>query len=182
MSRIFFQTNKPRPIHQRGVSIIELIIYASLLAVLTIGAVDLIISAYAVVAKARLQQTINTEGELSMQRLLREIRNAYDLDASNSVFDATPGALRVRTYAATGGNATTTADFRVTSGLLHLNKATTSIDLTSSSITIASLIFRNLNATSTPKAVKIELLLTATSPRFSITSPFYGSATLRGSY
>lgn len=166
----------------RGVGLIELVIYVALFAMLTIGAIDLITNAYAIMAKVRLQRIINTEGELAMQRMIREIRGAYDIDSSNSIFNADPGALRLKTYTDGAGISTTTADLRITNGLLHFTKATTSIDLTSSDVSISRLMFRTINATSTPKGVKIEFTLTATSSRFTITSPFYGSASLRGSY
>lgn len=165
-----------------GAGLLELIIYVALLAALIIGALDLMINASTVIAKARLQRTINTEGELAMQRIIREIRGAYDVDASNSSFDTHPGTLRLRTYAGASGSATTTADIRIISGLLHLTKATTSVDLITPNVSVSNLIFRNLNPTTTPKAVKIEMTLTGTSSRFTVTSPFYGTAILRGSY
>lgn len=161
---------------------IELMIYVALLAMLTIGAIDLITNAYTLMAKARLQRTINTEGELAMQRMIREIRGAYDIDLPNSIFNVHPSALRLQTYSDASGVATTTADFRIMGGLLHFTKATTSIDLTSSNASVANLVFRTINPTTTPKGIKIEFTLIATSSRFTITSPFYGSAMVRGSY
>lgn len=165
----------------KGIGLLELVIYVALLAILTVGAVNAIIAAYTVMTRARLERAVNTEGELAMQRIIREIRNAYDIDTGNSIFNAHPGALRLLTYADAAGSIETTADIRVTSNLLHLNKATTSVDLTSAT-SIDSLVFRNLNPTTTPKAVRVELMLTASSSRFMIERSFYGTATLRGSY
>lgn len=165
-----------------GTGIIELMVYMALLSVLSIGAIDLVLQAYTTMTKARLQRTVTGEGELAMQRMTREIRNAYDIDTPYSTFDASPGALRLRTYSDAAGSATTTADFRIISDVLHMNRATTSVDLTSSNVSITNLVFRNIHSTTTPKAVRIEMTLTASSSRFSITSPFYVTATLRGSY
>lgn len=167
---------------KRGTSVIELIVYGALFALVSIGAIDLIRQSYTVMAKVRLQREINTEGELSMQRMMREVRLASDIIMASSTLYASPGTLKLQTYADDGSGATTTAYFYLSSGVLTLAKATSSIALTSSHSTIDNLVFRLITASTTSKAIKIEMRLIATTSAFSIVNNFYGTAIFRGSY
>lgn len=167
---------------KRGTSIIELIVYGALFALVSISAIDLIKQSYIVMTKVRLQQKINTEGELSMQRMMREVRLASDIIMASSTLNASPGALKLQTYADDGSGATTTAYMHLSSGILMLTKATSSIALTSPALTVDNLVFRLITASTTSKAIKIEMRLMATTSAFSISNNFYGTAIFRGSY
>ncbi len=160
---------------------IELIVYAALFALVSVAAVDLIADAYAIAGKVRLQRKINTQADLAMQRMIREIRAASAINEASSALNSTPGALNLTTFSDADGTSTTTADFRVIGGNLRFSKATTTIDLTNG-ISIDRLLFRVIENGAISRNVRVELRLTATTSRYSITNDFYGTAILRGSY
>jgi type II secretory pathway pseudopilin PulG len=166
----------------KGYSLLEVIIYVAIFAFLSVGAVDFIGDAYGVMAKVSLQRKVNAEGELVMQRLLRETREAYDVRTASTTWNAHPGKLSLYTFLNPTGTATTTADFYISSGVLRLTKGTSTIDITSDDISVSNLIFRSIQSATTSRAVKIELQITGSTRATTITNNFYGTALLRGSY
>lgn len=166
---------------KKGFSLIEVIIYTAILAIIFI----LVVNSLSIVIKAfnqgRLAIKINNSTETAMERMIREIRFANDIDAS-SVLDSHPGHLVLNTFEL-GTENPTTAEFYIDSGKLMIKEgAASAIQLTSSDLTVTNLVFRQITASSTSEAVKIEMTIQGASGNYQKTEDFYNTVILRGNY
>lgn len=158
-------------------TLIEVIIYTAILAIIFI----LIVNSLSIVIKAfnqgRVAIKINNSAETAMERMTREIRFAYDIDASSTL-----DHLVLNTYVL-GTENPTTAEFYLDSGKLMVKERVLPAgQLTSSDLTVTNLIFRQITASSTSKAIKIEMTIRGSSGNYQKTENFYNTAILRESY
>lgn len=166
--------------HKRaGYTLVEALIYIAILVAIIAVLVSGLVVVVQSITRVRVARNLADTGGASMERLIREIRQATSIDDGNSIFNQTPGRLKLNTIDQ-AGNATT-VDFTVSGNQLLVQVGVGSIDnLTSGQIQVSSLIFRKL-ATTTASGVRVEL--TVTDDRLP-GSPinFYSTAILRGSY
>lgn len=165
-----------------GFTLIEIIIYTAILALIF----ALVVNSLAVVIKAfnqgRLAIKINNSAEVAMDRMVREIRAAYDIDA-NSELDSHPGRLILITDSLIIPGSTTTLEFYLDLGRIMVEEEGDFVEaLTSSDLTVTNLIFRQITAPSMSKAVKIEMEIQGSSGNYQKTENFYNTAILRKSY
>lgn len=172
------QISSPR--RQRGYTLIELLAYIAVLAffsaVLVSGTIVLIQS----FARVRAVRNLSDAGGLALERMVREIRQAQSVDDAGSIFNQTPGRLKLNTTTAAGDP--TTVEFAVGGDDLTLKLDDgAAVELLSGQAAVSSLIFRKL-ATSTALAVKIEASFT--DDRLPAMAPvsFDTTVVLRGSY
>lgn len=161
---------------QSGYSLLELLIYVALFSALSVLLVKSLITSLNVYAAAQSYRRVQAEGELAMERIVREIRSATSITTASSTFDSSPGTLVLVGTDSAGASRTVT--FSVVSNQLQINDNGTVGTLTSSTISISSLIFRRIT-TSYSSAVKVELTL-ATSVGRSVSASFYDTVILRG--
>lgn len=165
---------------QKGFSLIEMIIYAAILSILTIVTINAAFGTVRSFAEFRVARDLNSSAASLMERMTREIRAAYGISAAQSSFGANPGRLTLLTK--DSGGADTTVEFYVENSKLKIKEggATTGA-LTSSSTAVTNFIVRSL---SNPKSstVKAELGLTATRGGVSKSGNFYTTILLRGGY
>lgn len=157
---------------KKGFTLIETIIYTAIIAVIFI----LVVNSLTVVIKAfnqgRVIIKINNSAELAMERMTREIRFAYDIDALSDL-GTNPGHLVLNTY----------VEFYLDSGKLMVKEGVLPAgQLTASDLTVTNLVFRQINAPSISKAVKIEMAIQGSSGNYQKTENFYNTAILRASY
>ncbi|MFH1956190.1 MAG: type II secretion system protein [Patescibacteria group bacterium] len=165
-----------------GFTLIEIIIYTAILALIF----ALVVNSLAVVIKAfnqgRLAIKINNSAEVAVDRMVREIRAAYDIDG-NSVFDSHPGRLILITDSLITPGSTTTLEFNLDLGRIMVEEEGDIVEaLTSSDLTVTNLVFRQISASSTSKAIKIEMEIHGLSGNYQKTENFYNTAILRKSY
>ncbi|KKS36969.1 MAG: hypothetical protein A3G49_03350 [Candidatus Sungbacteria bacterium RIFCSPLOWO2_12_FULL_41_11] len=165
----------------KGTGLIEIIVYAAILTVISAFVVNSIVIINKALTRVRLERKLILSADQTMQKLIREIRQASDINAS-STLDVTPGDLSLRTYVSATSTFLTDADFYLDSGRLVFKKNPASpIFLTDSDVVLTRLLFSQIIASSS-KAIKFEMGLSASTPKSTASSTFYGTAILRGSY
>ncbi len=163
---------------KKGFTLIEIIIYTAIIAIIFI----LVVNSLTVVIRAfnqgRVAIKINNSAELAMERMTREIRFAYDIDISSVL-----GHLVLSTYSISSPETPTTIEFYLDSGKLMVKEGVWPADqLTSSDLSVTNLVFRQITAYSTSKAIKIEMTIQGSSGNYQKTENFYNTAILRKSY
>ena len=170
----FFQTKQ-----QQGYSVIELVIYLALFALLSIAIINALIIAMKSFAEVKTMRTLASTASLTMERMSREIRGAQSIDTAGSTFDVNPGVLTLNTQ--DGSGAARIVVFDVVSGALRLKEnGVVTGTLTDAHESISSFIFRKVT-TPVGTAVKIEMTITNTSGVV-ITRNFYDTVVVRGEY
>lgn len=164
----------------KGFSLIEMIIYAVILSILTIVTINSTFSVIRSFSEFRVARDLNSSAASLLERLSREIRTAYDIDVNQSSFGVNPGRLTLKTNP-TGG-ADTTMEFYVENGALKIKEGGVAMgSLTSSSTAITNFMVRSLSNQNS-NAIKTELGLTATRGSISKSGNFYSTIILRGGY
>ena len=170
---------------QKGFTLVEMIIYIAFFAILSVLSINATILVMKSFYTLRINQSISQSATTALERMSREIRNAYDVDALNSTLTTSPGRLTLMTKDDLG--ALTTVEFYVTAGN-HVNMKVGGVDqgsLMTKTVSATNLVFRSMNngtATSTnSKAVKIEMTLTDNRSGISKTVKYYDTIVLRGS-
>ena len=165
---------------RRGFTLVEMIIYIGLFALLSILAVNATIMVMRSFYMLRITQNISQSATTALERMTREIRNAYSIDVANSTFNASPGRLTLQTKDDFG--ALTTVEFYVDAGN-QLNRRIGDADkgsLMGKGVTLTNLVFRSMTNTNS-KAIKIEMTLQDSHSTIAKTVKFYDTIVLRGS-
>lgn len=163
----------------RGFGLIEIIVYVSIVALIAIFSINAILSVTKVFAEVKSYNDLRGSAVTSLERMIKEIRFANNIDIAGTVFGTNPGRLKLNTTDE-AGNAKT-LEFYVTGGGLNIiDNGQEKGTITGNSAVLTNLIFRQAV---TPKGqlIKIEMTLTDTRANPRIVN-FYGSAVLRGSY
>ncbi len=165
---------------RRGFTLVEMIIYIAFFAVLSVLAVNAMIVVMRSFYTLRLTQSVNQSATVALERLSREIRNAYDIDATQSTFGTSPGRLTLKTKDAVGAN--TTMEFYVDAGSqLKLKEGSVEKGaLVAKSVTLTNLVFYSISTTNS-KAVKVEMTLHDSRATTTQAVKFYDTIVLRGS-
>lgn len=154
-----------------GYTLIEIVIYIAVLAMISIIVVNSFIVSLSSSKIAFSKRNLQEAGINIIERMTREIRDAGDIVDANSIFDNNPGAIEVD-----GANI---IKFNINSGSLDMYKDDVLYgSLSGPKVTVSSLVFRKI-VTPTSEAVKIELVLMDSLGR---SANFYNTVVLRGSY
>lgn len=166
--------------NQSGFTLVEMVIYIAFFAVLSVLTVNATIMVMKSFYTLRITQSISQSATTALERMSREVRNAYSVDTVNSTFNTSPGRLILQTKDDIG--ALTTVEFYIDANN-QLNMKVGGIDqgsLMTKTVTVTNLVFRYLsNANS--KAIKIEMTLTDNRSGISKTVKYYDTIVLRGS-
>lgn len=179
------QPQKPR---QRksltGFTLIEVLIYTAILAVISLLVVNMVLSLNTSFAKMRVRRNLSSQGRTALERMIRDIRLAYEVDSAASVFNSHPGRLELRTVVGPGQTATTSRTFFLVGQDLAMQEGISSPQLLSWGVKTTNLVFylSNPGATSTSKLIRVELTIEAGAGRVQSQEKFSASALLRGSY
>ncbi len=165
---------------QKGISLIEAVLYVGLFAVLILISMTALFSTMKSFSSLRISRDINDASVTIMERLTRDLKATAAIDLSQSTFGANPGRLMIATTNASG--TAMTVEYYVTNSELHIKE--NGVDkgsLTSAKTKIDGLVFYYVNLGATA-SVKTELHLTASRGLVSGTEHFYNTSLLRGSY
>jgi len=155
----------------RGYTLLETVIYVSILAVIAVLALGSILSIYQAYGKIKVERKLAGNADVALERMVREIRAATTTDIGVSVFGSSPGILKI-------GN----VKFSLSASTLQVEEGQGSpAPLTASDVKINSLIFYRETA-SESEIIKIEMALEAGSGLFKKNRNFFGSAVMRGIY
>lgn len=168
----FFQKKSSR----KGFSLIEMLVYLALLALILVALVNMILSMNKAYGYLKYSRHLQTSGVDALDRMVRDIRNAQSVNTGESTLDASPGVLTLNTTTST--SSAQTLKFYISGGALHINQDGGDLGLlTLPDTTVTNLIFRKMS-TGISEAVKIEMTITAGTH----TGNFYSTAILRDSY
>ncbi|MES2623480.1 MAG: prepilin-type N-terminal cleavage/methylation domain-containing protein [Patescibacteria group bacterium] len=164
--------------NRKGFSLVEIVIYFSMLAVLTIVVISSLMSLFKSYSVIKLQQDIEASAIQVLDKMTRDIRDADGVVSAQSSFGVPEGSVALTI---TTDSVTDTYRYYVASSSVKVSKNGTYIgDLTQSSVTVNSLTAYEILGTST-HAIKLELNLQAT-PRYgtsTISENFYTTVQLR---
>ena len=166
--------------NNRGLTLIEMLIYVAITALLMTTIVSALVHLTDSHRLLVLNRVIQDSGTVSLERITREIRAASSVDIGASVLNQNPGALELLSVSESGS--TRRVRFTLQNGILYVTEnGVLQGPLSPASASTTSLVFRRIT-TANSEAVKIEIVVSATSSRFSKTIPFYNTTVLRGSY
>ncbi len=170
----------PYSIFHGGFSLVEMLFYVAILTFALLAMLQTLIVITRSYAVLKSVQRIEQESAFSLERLVREVRNANAVDDAGSTLGTSPGKLLLNSTD-TAGTART-VEFSVANGKLSLkeNGVVTGV-LTSSTTAVTNLVFRKIT-TARSKGVKIEMTFTSGTGRTLRTENFYATAVLRDSY
>lgn len=166
---------------RRGVTLVELIIYIALLGLISFLVIGAIVQMARAFVAFQVTQSITNSGNIAMERMAREVRNAKAIKAASSTFDVHPGRLVLFIDDIDTG-ASTTIDFFVSTSTLWAQVGTDSPEpLLAASTTVDNLVFREITS-STTKAVKTEMTISLTKGTTTRSANFYNTVLLRKTF
>jgi Tfp pilus assembly protein PilW len=171
--RVIAHDMKKRTKH--GFSVVEILIYLSVTVLVAGALVTTFLSLTTTLLRNKTEQELAHSASVSLERMVRDIREAHSVDTGMSVLGTSPGVLELE-------SASGTTRFYVTGDDLVVSVDGAVVGpLTSDVVTVQNVVF-NLYTGSTTNMVRIALTLSAVSRAASSTRTFYTSAVLRGSY
>lgn len=160
---------------QKGFTLIETLVYIAVLVLIGIAIVMTYLSLDAVLLRNEVERELTSTAEFTLERMLREIREADSIDAGLSTLGSSPGRLTLETTS-------TTTTFSVSGGRVYVSVNGTSVGpLTPSNVTVQSLIFRRYQSADT-LMIRIGLSLRTQNKFATTVRTYYTSAVLRGTY
>lgn len=163
-------------VREQGFTLVEALIYFSILIVMSVGAVTFLFSLQDLFAQYRVKQELFTAGSNVLERATTEIRTSEEVVVANSVIaDPTAGAI-----ALDDGAAETVLIFEGDAINVYVNGVLEG-SLTSSAVTVEQFTVYHYPAT-IGETVRFKVTLTATVGSYSVTETFYGGALVRGDY
>jgi len=166
---------------KNGYSIIEIIIYLAIFTALSILVINSFIVILSSFNKTDINRKLLESGSVSMERISREIRQAKNVDITNSTIGTNPGVLQLNTTDS-GGNTIYVKFKKENDGSLKIyENSVNGNNLLTQYITATNLIFRRITTTQS-EAVKIEMTLEYSRGGITRSENFYDTVVLRGGY
>jgi len=173
MKRSLFKKND-------GFSLVEMLIYIAILSFLLVIIINLLSGLLTSQRNLKSAKNIENSGIYGFERMVREIRDAKNIDTSNSQLNTNPGVLVLNTT--DENNVDRTVEFFVSNETLHIKENGVDLGpLTPKNASVTNLIFRSVD-TANSEAVKIEFTAESGSGQFYKQGNFYSTAILRSSY
>lgn len=163
----------------RGFTLIELVVYISIVSGVLLIAVVLSIDLLRGRAKSTSLIVVNQNARLALERMTAAIRNANLVNAGSSTFGSHPGSLSLQMP----DSAVNPTVFDVSGGAMRVTEGTGSAQsLTSPDIEVTSLLFTYLNQTGS-EGIRISLELRRVNPagvqEFNVQQSYVASAIVR---
>ena len=165
---------------KKGYSLVEIVIYVSILAVFFIIIIDSLLSftkSYREVISLRI---IERSGLDSMERMTRDIRSATTVDLINSTLNSNPGVLSL---VATYNGFSTTTSFYLQNGVLKVNvNGIYQGPLSAVDATVTGLIFRRFSngSSNISSGIKIDMTIEASVGSTTKSKKYYSTVILKG--
>lgn len=165
---------------KKGYSLVEIIVYLAIFTTMSVVVINSFITILNSFKETRTNRDLLESGSTVMERISREIRQAKNIDVTNSTLSSSPGVLQLNSTDSVG--TAQVIKFSITSGALNIYKdGTLTGNLLGQNITVTSLIFRRI-VTTNGEAVKIEMTLQDNNSKSLKTINLYNTIILRGGY
>lgn len=162
-----------------GFSLVEVVIYVALLAVLLIGVTGSLLAVSKTSRELAASQSLQNEGSSVMDRLTREIREAEAV--SGGSFDSHPGQLILSTEGLSGGSLESLTIGVDEADNLYLKIGSAATSTLTGRTEVRSFVARQITASSV-EAVRLELVLGTRPGLVDKTINLYNTVILRASY
>lgn len=169
-----FPNNMKKINLQKGVSLVETIIYVAIFSIFVVGLAQF--SSTLSVARLHTQGVleVNDQGSQALRLITQTLRNG------SSVNNPTIGSTGTSLSIDTGVPATNPTVFSESGGVLYINEGGgLNIALTNNKVLVSNLSFSNLSRPSTPNIIKVSFTLTNVDTRNPYSVTFDGSGALR---
>lgn len=148
---------------QRGFTLVELIIYVSIISLIGTAAVHYTLGVSQARNKNEVTQQIQANGRTALQLVSQRIRGATGLNVASSTFDASPGVLTL-TFATSTKNPTV-IDLTSENGQLRIQEGTTApVIITPATMQITNLTFTDLTSSSARANVRVQFTIEYINP------------------
>lgn len=131
---------------RHGMTLIEVVLYVALLGGISVLAVNSILTVTSAFGKSRVERKINEQGVAALERIIREIRLAYDVDTTSTTFNIHPGRLSLFTTISPTDTATTIRKFFLQGTTMLLQEGTAPAVALTPEVKITNLVFRLIRA------------------------------------
>ena len=168
--------------HKKGISLLETIIYIAILAVMVAVVVNTVLITTTAFGKSRVKRNVAVQGGAALERILREVRLANNVDVAGSVLGVHPGRLRLDTTVSSSDETPTTREVFLTSSTIMMLTSGSSDAALTADAEITNLVFYFIEAAETSEAVRVEMTITGSVGQTTTSQNFYGTAVLRRSY
>lgn len=160
---------------RRGFSLVEVLVYLAVTVLITVAGVSTYLSLDTVLLRNVTERALTHEASASLERIVRTIRDADQVNVVLSSFDVSMGSLTLDTIS-------TTTSFSVSGGHLTVSENGVLLgQLTSDTVTVDDLVFTRYTNAET-ELVRVALTLSVSNKAASSTRTFYTSAVPRGAY
>lgn len=173
----------PRP-PRNGFSLLEIVIYIALLAIIVVFLTQSVLSLTAAYRKAQAERDVLAAGRAAMETISREVQHAKLVYQPTSILGATLGQLSLETpLDPMSGESAAYADFYVDNGRLYEKReGADALPLTPESVSIAKFYVERILAGSRESA-RVTLEIVSRPPgKFDAKATLISSFTLRGNY
>jgi prepilin-type N-terminal cleavage/methylation domain-containing protein len=165
--------------HRNGFSLVEMIIYMAILAMMLLVIINTLFIISTSQRTVKSSKTIENSGIFSLERMVRDIRNATSVDTNQSILGSHPGVL-VLNGTDVNGNSHVVKFYLSTSTLHVVDNSVDQGALTETGTKVTNLVFTLINTTKS-SAVRIQMTLESGTSTYYRSEKFYSTAILRGS-
>ncbi|HBV01547.1 MAG TPA: hypothetical protein DEF00_04145 [Candidatus Taylorbacteria bacterium] len=163
-----------------GFSLVEALFYVAIFSFSLLAIMQTLIVVTRSHGMLRSAQRVEQEASISIERMIREIRDGESIDDAGSVFSAHPGKLLLHSTNVSG--LPRTVEFSLSGGKLSLKEDGVAVGLlTSTQTNISNLVFRKIS-TARSEGVKIEMTMQSGTSTTARSENFNTTAALRDSY
>lgn len=175
---------KRRPTTRGGYTLIEMLFYVFLLSLILLVVINVLVLIINSQKNLKASKNIENAAVISLERIVREIRNAKSLDLLNSNLNTTSGTITGTLQLNTtddAGNPKTVHFFASSTVLSMKENESYTGPITPPNVSLTSLVFRQIDSGNT-QAVKVDLTFQSGQGNYQKTVPFYTTAIIRGTY
>jgi len=164
----------------RGMSLIETVIYISILAMLVFTITSVLFLVSRSYKKIQAAELVESTAMISLDRMVREIRDASSIDTAGSLFNISPGVLVLNTT--DENDLATTIKFLVVGDRVRVVEGGIDVGpISKTRARVTSLVFQPIMSPQS-KAVRIKMIVETGQGESYLSKPFYSTTVLRGSY
>ncbi|OHA84334.1 MAG: hypothetical protein A2937_01180 [Candidatus Yonathbacteria bacterium RIFCSPLOWO2_01_FULL_47_33b] len=165
----------------RGFTLAEMVVYTAFLAVLAVLAINALLAVSTAFSYLRVSRNMNTSAEATLERISREIRNAYDVDLLQTTQGTSPGRLTLKTKDSLGAN--TTIEFYVdANNRIAVREGGVDAGTLMAKNTTVNNFVVNVITTNNSLGLKVDLGITGSRGTIAESKNFYDTLILRRTY
>lgn len=166
--------------YKKGFSLIEVIGYAAFMTIIMSVVVYATNALFVASKSIKAARQVENSAIASLDRMVRAVRSASDIDATQSSLGVANGILSL--IIPTSGGGSTVTKFYLSNQKVMVDEGGAQVGpLSMTGVRATSLKFFYLSTT-TSKAIKVELTLLGPTSTPNINDTFYATAVMRGSY